>query len=188
MFILAQVGTGENDGIAGFGVFNTEPYADQNWKNKDGTNRFYAKMSIHFLIDRRKTDMLSASEMEALFPEVNWHKGHSGVLVPSEITEKLVLHLMKKTLYMRKPIEEVSFNILRMTYSMAPFFATYINGLCPVFKDKIVKFNKLSYMNFKEGEPVDPTLIEVSTNKFNVAKLTEASTEDDFVKLFVPVA
>lgn len=30
MFILAQVGTGERDGIAAFGLFNSEPYAEKN--------------------------------------------------------------------------------------------------------------------------------------------------------------
>ena len=56
MFILAQVGTGALDGIAGFGIFNSEPYADKNWKEKDGTNRFYADMSVHCLISHEETD------------------------------------------------------------------------------------------------------------------------------------
>lgn len=208
MFILAQVGTGALDGIAGFGIFNSEPYADKNWKEKDGTNRFYADMSVHCLISHEETDDMrrtvkkedllfdddkeiepfSAATLEKLFPNVDWHRGHAGVLIPEDTVEPLILHLMKHTLPLKQSTDRISFTETDDTNPLRSFFAQYINGLCPEFKQKIIASNKLEYVNYKEGESVDESLIEVSTKKFNNVNLSAENSEDDFAKFFVPVA
>lgn len=195
MFILAQVGTGDKDGIAGFGLFNTDPYTAPNWKANDGTNRFYADMSLHCLISHNYTEaykdyepLFSAKELEEKFPDVDWHKGHAGVLIPKDTVEPLVLYLMKKTLPLSKPDENIAFNMRRRKSSLGSYFAQYINGLCPNFKQKVIESGKLVYENFDEGDFVDKSLIEVSTKKFNKVKFSAESTEDDFVKFFIPVA
>ncbi len=188
MFILAQVGTGKEDGISGFGLFTTEPYTAPNWRNKDGTNRFYADMSIHCLVDRRNNPLFCADELEKKFPNVDWHKGHSGVLIPEDIQEELVLYLMKNLLPLKVCDEKIAFTEDNNANSLRTFFAKYINGLCPEFKQKIIDSGKLQYENFKKGETVDKTMIEVSERKFNKIKLTKYSSEEDFIKFFVPVA
>lgn len=195
MFILAQVGTGEKDGIAGFGLFNSEAYSAENWKTKDGTNRFYADMSLHCLISHNFTEehkdytpLFSAKELEENFPNVNWHSGHAGVLIPEDTVEPLVLYLMKNTLPLEKPTENISFTESDVENPLRSFFAKYINGLCPNFKQKIIECGKLQYKNFKEGEVVDKSLIEISTKRFNEVKLTKDSPVEDFAKFFVPVA
>lgn len=214
MFILAQVGTGEHDGIAGFGIFNTEPYADKNWKEEDGTNRFYAQMNVHCLIsheeitgkrnasqkkkgpkpgdlllnDESEIEPFSAATLGKLFPNVDWHKGHAGVLIPEDTVEPLILHLMKYTLPLKLSTARIAFTEADNAYPLRSFFAEYINGLCPEFKKRIIESNKLEYVNFKEGESVDTSLIEVSTKKFNAIKLSSESSEEDFVKFFVPIA
>ncbi len=187
-FIFNQVGTGENDGIAGFGVFTSDCYADENWKEKDGTNRFYADYIMYCMVNRLESSILSAAQLEKAIPEIDWHKGHAGVLVPEETAEKVVLQLMQKTLYLQKPDAAVSFTASRRKYPLAPAFARFINGLCPLFKEKIISSNKLTYKNFKEGEPLDPMLIDISSAEFNRAALTPESSLDDIARLFVPVA
>lgn len=192
MFILAQVGTGGHDGIAAFGVFTTEPYAGKNWKEKDGTNRFYADMSIHCLISHEEIDdddiePFSAGALEKLFPNVDWHKGHAGVLIPEDTVEPLLLHLMRHTLPLRTCTGRISFTEDGIANPLRAFFAGYINGLCPEFKKKIIDSGKLEYVNYKEGESVDRSLIEISTKKFNAVTLSKDSPEEDFVKFFVPV-
>ena len=212
MFILAQVGTGAMDGIAGFGLFNSEPYAEKNWKEKDGTNRFYADMSMHCLIShedesnmKRKTkgpkpgDLLfndsvedispfCADALEKNFPNVDWHRGHAGVLIPEDIVEPLILYLMRHTLPLKLCTDRIAFTEDNNANPLRSFFAHYINGLCPNFKQKIIDSNKLVYVNYKEGESIDKSLIEISEKKFNKISLTKDSPEDDFVKFFVPIA
>ncbi len=195
MFILAQVGTGEKDGIAAFGLFNSEPYAEKNWKEKDGTNRFYADMSIHCLIShedessmKKEIEPFSAGTLEKLFPNVDWHKGHAGVLIPQDTVEPLILHLMKYTLPLKRSTDRIAFTEADNENPLRSFFAHYINGLCPEFKKKIIDSNSLEYVNFKEGEKIDKDLIEISEEKFNNVKLTQDSPDEDFVKFFIPIA
>ena len=188
MFILAQVGTGEEDGIAGFGIFNSEPYTAANWRDEDGTNRFYAEMTLHCLIDRRKNPLFCAKELEEKFPAVDWHGGHSGVLIPEDTVEPLILHLMKNLLPLKSCQEKISFTEEKNENPLRSFFAQYINDLCPNFKKKIIDCGKFIYRNFKEGETLDKDMIEISTEKFNKVKLTKDSSEEDFVKFFVAVA
>lgn len=214
MFILAQVGTEDADGIAGFGFFNTDPYAGENWKEKDGTNRFYADMSVHCLIshdekkgkrnapqvengpkpgdliynDDNEIEPFCAPTLEKLFPNVDWHKGHAGVLIPEDTVEPLILHLMRYTLPLKLSTDKIAFTEDNNANPLRTFFAQYINGLCPNFKQKIIDKNPLAYVNYKEGEHIDKSLIEISDKKFNSVKLSSESPEEDFVKFFVPIA
>ena len=211
MFILAQVGTDKKDGIAAFGLFNSEPYAEKNWKEKDGTNRFYADMSIHCLIshgdesnmkrkrkgpkpgdllfnDEKEIEPFSAETLEKFFPNVDWHKGHAGVLIPEDTVEPLIMHLMKYTLPLKLSTDRIAFTESDNANPLRSFFAHYINGLCPEFKKKIIDSNTLQYVNYKEGERIDKSLIEISEKKFNNVKLTKDSPDEDFVRFFVPIA
>ena len=43
-------------------------------------------------------------------------------------------------------------------------------------------------MNYKKGDHIDKSLIEISEKKFNKVELTINSPEEDFVKFFVPIA
>ena len=197
MFILAQVGTGIYDGIAAFGLFSSDTYADKNWKENDGTNRFYAKMSMHCLISHESNGSsdsfeeispFCAEELEKLFPSVNWHKGHAGVLIPEDTVEPLVLHLMKHTLHLSHGTDRIAFTEQNKNYPLRSYFAKYINGLCPLFKQKIIDSNKLVYENYNEGETIDKSLVEISEKKFGRVKLSKDSSEEDFTRFFVPVA
>ena len=82
MFILQQVGT-DHDGIAMIGKFKDECYEEESWR-KDGSTLFYADMWIMDAFDCDKENPLPASRYEKLFPEIEWHGGHSGIVVDEE--------------------------------------------------------------------------------------------------------
>lgn len=88
MFILQQVGT-DNDGIAMIGRFKDDCYEDDSWKN-DGSKLYYADMWIMDAFDCDNENPLPAKRYEELFPEIQWHGGHSGVVVEEDLDDKLV--------------------------------------------------------------------------------------------------
>lgn len=185
IFIFNQVGTSDEDGIAGFGTFVGEPYAAQNWKENDGTNRFYAEFSMECMLDRRGGNIFSAAEMEKEFPQIDWHKGHAGVLCPKEIQEKLILYMMQKIAWMNKPTDKISFYESCGSQDLIPVFVHYINGCCPEFKIQIINCAKIDYKYFKEGEVIDKSLLNISDNHFYDVKICENSTLEDWKKLFI---
>lgn len=93
MFILQQVGT-QNDGIAMIGKFKGDCQADESWR-KDGTNDFYAGMWIMDAFDCDTNNPLPASRYETLFPQIEWHGGHSGLVVAEELDDKLINQIEK---------------------------------------------------------------------------------------------
>jgi len=188
IFIFNQVGCGDEDGIAGFGTFTSEPYASGNWKENDNTNRFYAEFNMECMLDRRGGNIFSAAEMEKEFPQIDWHKGHAGVLVPEEIQESLILYLMQKTMWMDKPTEKISFYQAFGGNDLAQIFARYINGCCPAFKNQIIKTSKLELVNFREDEEIDKSLIEIAEDHFHAIQLKENSTLEEYAEYFIPVA
>lgn len=88
MFILQQVGT-DNDGIAMIGKFKSACYENDSWRN-DGSKLYYADMWIMDAFDCNSENPLPAKRYEQLFPEIEWHSGHSGVIVGEEKDDKVV--------------------------------------------------------------------------------------------------
>lgn len=186
IFIFNLVGCGADDGIAGFGTFTSEPYTAPNWKRQDKTNLFYADMKMECLIDRKKTSLFCAAEMESQFPEIDWHSGHAGVLAPEEITEKLILYMMQKLIYIEEPTDTISFFRPFGGSEFNSIFARYINGCCPKTKAKIIESNKLYGKYINEGDTVPLDLIEISDDVFKNVKIDKESSLEDILKLFVP--
>ena len=93
MYILQQVGT-DNDGIAMIGRFKAGCYEDESWR-KDGSKVHYADMWIMDAFDCNKENPLPASRYEKLFPEIEWHGGHSGIIVEEDLDDKLVNQIEK---------------------------------------------------------------------------------------------
>lgn len=186
LWILQQVGT-DKDGIAAFGTFTSGPYTAPSWKKKDGTNLFYADMYFDCIIDRRKTDFLSAAEFEKLVPEIDWHRGHSGVLVESETAEKLVLNLVEKTAHLRKPTEKIAFEQVN-DGDMIEGLERYLSELCPKFKSKVIKEKKMIYRDFKAGESIEDAFVELEFDAERSKNLNENCGEEELLQALDPVA
>lgn len=90
--VFARVG-GEDpatDGIAGLCRFSSLPYEAPSWRG-DGTTGHYAEIDLRLLNAPAATDLLAAPELDALFPLIDWHGGHSGVPVPAGTAARLAL-------------------------------------------------------------------------------------------------
>lgn len=96
LFILQMVGT-KNDGIAMIGKFRGACYEDENYKYNSGNDPdirvHYADLIIMSAFDCKKQNPLPADKLEIIFPEIQWHGGHSGVEVPEKIGEKLMSYI-----------------------------------------------------------------------------------------------
>lgn len=88
MFILQQVGT-KNDGIVMIGKFKGPCYEDDNWRD-DGSEIHFADMWIMDAFDCDNENVLPATRYEKLFPKIEWHGGHSGILVEEEMDDDLI--------------------------------------------------------------------------------------------------
>ena len=194
-FIFNMVGMGAQDGIAGFGVFVSEPSPAPNWKANDGTMRQYADFEMYCMIDRKRTDIFSAAEMEAAFPDINWHGGHAGVPVDSTTAERLILYIMQRTLFLQEPTSKISFPPFNCPYPLAPFFAECIEGCCPQFKEMIIARNlnnplteTLSPEQFEELKThIIPDERIVMTDIYEDTVITPSSTLEQIADCFITV-
>lgn len=187
-WILQQVGT-DKDGIAGFGTFTGEPYTSTSWKKKDGTNLFYADLYFDCIIDRRHTDFLSASELEKIIPEIEWHKGHSGVLVEDkDVVENLILNVIKRVSHIKKPNTLIAYEQEDDNQMICAHLGKYIRDLCPTFKKRVLESKKIIYRDFKEGEFVEEGFIDFEFDKKLSESLSENTSEEDLIRVLNPIA
>ena len=186
-WILQQVGT-DKDGIAGFGTFVGEPYTSANWKRKDNTNLFYADLDFDCILDRRHADFLSAAELEKIIPEIDWHKGHSGVVVEDPgVVEKLILTLIKKVCTIRKTTTQIAFETENGNH-MIENLGDYIRDLCPVFKKRIIESKALVYRDFTEGEFVEDSFIDFEFDEKLSESLSDVVSDEDLIRVITPIA
>lgn len=186
-WILQQVGT-DKDGIAGFGTFVSEPYTSASWRKKDGTNLFYADLYFDCIIDCRKTNFLSAAELEKEFTEIEWHKGHSGVLIEdAALVEKLILTIVKKVCPIRKPDTQIAYEC-EGNNQIIEDLGDYIRDLCPVFKKRVIESKKLTYRDFKEGEVVEDSFVDFEFDEKLIESLSENVSDEDLIRVLKPIA
>lgn len=168
-FILQQVGT-EADGIAMVGTFSSDPYTEASWKKKDGTNLFYADMNVDFMINRKSIlpeegkknmSVLSADSLSEIFPEIDWHKGHSGVLIPEDKLEPLVLEICSWIFRWNTPNDTISFYSKKDLWQKA---CDYINAFCPEMRKRIIteSADRMIYENYSKGETIDEDLLDIT--------------------------
>ncbi len=82
---MVRVGDGPN-GVVYHGVFLSEPYEGKDWA---GTSKklHYVDISIESPSDPDHP-AISVEQLEAVLPEIDWRKGHSGQLLTDEQEEK----------------------------------------------------------------------------------------------------
>lgn len=83
-YIMVRVGDGPN-GVVFHGVFRSEPYEGGDWAGT-GKKRHYVDITIDDPCDPDEP-MISVEQLEAVLPEIEWRRGHSGQLM-SEDQEK----------------------------------------------------------------------------------------------------
>ena len=84
-YIMVRVGDGPN-GVVYHGVFLSEPYEGKDWAGTS-KKRHYVDISIDSPSDPDHP-AISVEQLEAVLPEIEWRKGHSGQLLTDEQEEK----------------------------------------------------------------------------------------------------
>lgn len=87
-FVMLQVGS-KNDGVAMIGRFISKAYEEDSWRN-DCRKIHYAEIEIFYAFNREEEEFLSADKLEKEFSEIDWHGGHSGVMISNEDAERLI--------------------------------------------------------------------------------------------------
>lgn len=89
LFIVQRVGT-KNDGITMIGKFRDKCYQDESWIKDDETLMYYADLWIMDAFDCDVQNPLSAAIYEKHFPQIEWHSGHSGILLDQKTGQELL--------------------------------------------------------------------------------------------------
>ena len=87
MFYMMRVGD-DKPGIVFFGQFVTDPYPDEDWKGST-KRKMYVDMVCTVPNGRIAKPLVSLKKLQKAIPQVEWTKGHSGVLLPEDIVTKL---------------------------------------------------------------------------------------------------
>lgn len=87
LYVMVRVGEGAN-GIVYMGGFMSEPYEGDDWAGTD-RKRYYVDITVENHCDPDEP-CITAAELEAVMPEIDWRKGHSGQRLTPEQKEKLM--------------------------------------------------------------------------------------------------
>lgn len=116
---------------------------------------------ISVIPENEAKPLLSAEEMESKFPEIEWHKGHSGVLISEKTLEPLILEICRHLFACKESSEAIAFGDINLLWESA---CRYINDFCPVMRKRIFCESKdrMIYDNFEKGETLDEDLLDIS--------------------------
>lgn len=87
MFYMMRVGD-EQAGIVFIGQFTSDPYPAEDWAGST-KRRMYVDMVCMNPTEPKATPRISLDKLQHAIPAFDWSKGHSGVLLTSDIVDKL---------------------------------------------------------------------------------------------------
>lgn len=86
-FYMMRVGD-EKAGFVFRGHFISTPYTADDWAGSNRQRHYVDLLCVEPVTPKTKPD-LSLEKLKAALPEINWASGHSGILLPKEVAEKL---------------------------------------------------------------------------------------------------
>lgn len=87
LFYMLRTGD-DKAGIAFNGYFLSDPYTGDDWAGST-KRRCYVDMICQNTVEPGEVPFVSMERLKEAIPEYDWEEGHSGVLLPDEVTEKL---------------------------------------------------------------------------------------------------
>lgn len=87
IFYMLRVGD-DKAGIAFNGYFLSDPYTGDDWAGST-KRRCYVDMICQNTVEPGEVPFVSMERLKEAIPEYDWEEGHSGVLLPDEVIEKL---------------------------------------------------------------------------------------------------
>jgi len=139
-WVLVRVG-GNADGIVGIGRFLSEPESGESWRN-DGKTVFYSDIGIQMFQKPEKSGLLKAEDLEKVCPEIDWHKGHSGVLIPQEITERLARYIAEAIVSRKGEFATPDFSVNQADGAEFSLVCGLLSQLCPQLLAELKKSSK----------------------------------------------
>ena len=129
---------------------------------------------------------MDAASLEKKFPDIQWHKGHSGVLIPQNVLEPLVLELCLQMFQLEKPSENIAFHDRKTLWQKC---CDYINACCLEMCKKIIEefAAKTVYENYSPGETIDNDLMEITFDKEKI-KAGSPKSIAEFTEYLLPRA
>ena len=88
IFYMLRVGDNKT-GIVFSGLIVSDPYVMDDWAGSSKRRLYVDLVCMNAIIPNDKP-MVSLEVLQTAIPEFNWAKGHSGVLLPDSIAEKMV--------------------------------------------------------------------------------------------------
>ena len=88
IFYMMRVGD-DKAGIVFNGQFTSDPYPGDDWAGST-KRRMYVDMVCATPVESEKEPIISLESLKENIPDFDWSKGHSGVLLPNEIADKLI--------------------------------------------------------------------------------------------------
>jgi hypothetical protein len=88
MFYMLRVGD-KKAGIAFSGLIVSDPYVMDDWAGSS-KRRLYVDLVCMNAVAPNKKPIVSLEMLQTAIPEFNWARGHSGVLLPNNVAEKIV--------------------------------------------------------------------------------------------------
>lgn len=86
LFYMLRTGD-DKAGIAFNGYFLSDPYTGDDWAGST-KRRCYVDMICQNTVEPGEVPFVSMERLKEAIPEYDWEEGHSGVLLPDEVTEK----------------------------------------------------------------------------------------------------
>ena len=87
-FLMVRVGNG-NTGIVMSGIVLSEPYKGEDWSGK-GRDVYYVDLRITIMVHPESLLVLTTDELLEQIPDFEWTHGHSGVVLSTEKSMKLL--------------------------------------------------------------------------------------------------
>lgn len=88
-FFMVRVGEG-NTGVFAAGRFTSDPYKGEDWSGQ-GREVYYMQMEFETVFHPERAEIITTEELATELPDLDWHSGHSGVMLDAESAEHLEL-------------------------------------------------------------------------------------------------
>ena len=86
-FYLMRVGD-DKAGVVAKGLIISDPYVGDDWAGSS-KRRHYVDLHCKGCIKENDMPAITLETLQKAIPEIEWGKGHSGVLLSEEVTDKL---------------------------------------------------------------------------------------------------
>ena len=170
-FYLVKCGGEHNNGICMSGHFVSDPYLGEDWSGK-GREVYYMDMKIDVAINPKYFPVLSAEDLQKVFPDFDWTGGHSGRILPNIYSPHSIwMQFVEKNYRIFEPQAYIDLSIFGLAqqpilpkiYSPHSLWMKFIENNLRVFEQQtyldpsiLKKYTREDFVFFWHEYPHDP--------------------------------